>query len=399
MMNRSRRRDTRGTTFLWCDKRIIRFFRHNFNKKHYKNLRSVYMALCEIDSDFHDTQHIKGFKKTLSTYAGRSAEIITRYFLFLQELEIVDALPMRDNQGRYQWTRIWMFVWTDQAELFMDNKEHLMGILDGTITETTLYGNRGRRITGHENPCSRESMQPENCFDKEYSINKEYNTNKKTLFDISTTQNNTVDSEVSKPTVDSEVSKPTVDSEVSKPTVTSTSRLKTKSHYVHKAKKLAEIVSNKMHVNKNSSVYSWAKSFELLHKKDKVKIKRINEVLNWYADAIGEKYVPQAFSGDTFRRKFINLEQAMQRSLSNQNDVPVNRGMLTDEKGQITETQKENLESYVRIREFDLIICRDDEDVEYEYTLQDCIDMIKSNNIPKHMNMEYLERVRAQENL
>lgn len=69
----------RDVAHLWADKRIMRFFRRNFNKLHYKNLRSVYLALCEIDSDFRETGEITNFTRTVATYAGMNENTVRPY--------------------------------------------------------------------------------------------------------------------------------------------------------------------------------------------------------------------------------------------------------------------------------------------------------------------------------
>lgn len=84
-------------------------------------------------------------------------------------------------------------------------------------------------------------------------------------------------------------------------------------HYMSRAEYLAEIIEKYIKVNKKSKIIDWANSIRLLHKRDKVQLRRIDDVLAWYDENIGEEFVPQAYSGSAFREKFPNLEQAMAR--------------------------------------------------------------------------------------
>lgn len=84
--------------------------------------------------------------------------------------------------------------------------------------------------------------------------------------------------------------------------------------FVKQAERLGEIVrSNKNIKIEGRKITSWAKSFELLSKIEGVANERIENALSWYADHIGEAYVPVVESGDSFRKKFLSIEAAMQR--------------------------------------------------------------------------------------
>lgn len=58
----------------------------------------------------------------------------------------------------------------------------------------------------------------------------------------------------------------------------------------------------------------WAPEFAKL-RDDFPDAKRIKRVFEWYLSHIGAKYVPEAYSGSAFRRKFVGIEAAMRKDL------------------------------------------------------------------------------------
>lgn len=84
--------------------------------------------------------------------------------------------------------------------------------------------------------------------------------------------------------------------------------------YFPLSKQLYDTVLNH---NKNNlpktRINEWADQIRKIHKIDKIAIVRIEKVLDWYEDNIGEPFVPLIFSGATLREKFIRLEAAKQR--------------------------------------------------------------------------------------
>ena len=87
------------------------------------------------------------------------------------------------------------------------------------------------------------------------------------------------------------------------------------------AGKLHNAISSVHKVNYTSKLHSWAKSFQLLHTRDKIAILRIRHALDWYCKAFRQQdpYLPVANSGESFRKKFLNIEAAMRRA-QNSND-------------------------------------------------------------------------------
>lgn len=91
------------------------------------------------------------------------------------------------------------------------------------------------------------------------------------------------------------------------------------------SKRLALIVSSQKKINCNSKISSWIKPIELLFSRD-LKIngtsneeikKRVISALVFYKDHIGEPYIPVIESGQSFREKFLKLENAMIRENQN----------------------------------------------------------------------------------
>ncbi len=81
------------------------------------------------------------------------------------------------------------------------------------------------------------------------------------------------------------------------------------------AEKLNDAVKEETGVDRSQNTGQWANSFRLLNERDKVDEDKIREVLDWYVGEVGngDKYLPQAYSGNTFRTKFPKLIQAKRR--------------------------------------------------------------------------------------
>jgi len=86
------------------------------------------------------------------------------------------------------------------------------------------------------------------------------------------------------------------------------------------AKKLADAVGRVRKINQNSKVVGWASEIRKLHTKDQLDVRRIKRVLDWYCQAFendliqdNSKYLPIAYSGKSFRNKFLAIEDAKSR--------------------------------------------------------------------------------------
>jgi hypothetical protein len=74
----------RKNPIAWWDKNVMRYLRDKYgqDKKTFLLIRSVYLALCEIESDFNN-RPVNFFTKTVGTYAGLSREAAGKYINLL----------------------------------------------------------------------------------------------------------------------------------------------------------------------------------------------------------------------------------------------------------------------------------------------------------------------------
>ena len=79
----------------------MRYLRQKYgkDKKTFALLRSVYLALCEIESDFSDTA-INFFTQTVGTYAGTSRQIAGKYINMLVGDKLIGKVRMRDKKRK-----------------------------------------------------------------------------------------------------------------------------------------------------------------------------------------------------------------------------------------------------------------------------------------------------------
>lgn len=88
--------------------------------------------------------------------------------------------------------------------------------------------------------------------------------------------------------------------------------------FIKQAERLGDIVRSSKNIKIDGrKISSWSKSFEQLSRIEGVANERIENALSWYAEHIGEEYVPVVESGDSFRKKFLSIENAMKRSGDN----------------------------------------------------------------------------------
>lgn len=83
--------------------------------------------------------------------------------------------------------------------------------------------------------------------------------------------------------------------------------------YSRLSENLKETVSSVNKITLGTRTHQWPTHFRKLNEIDQVPIPRIWEVLRWYGDHIGEEFVPECFSAESFRTKFNKLESAMTR--------------------------------------------------------------------------------------
>lgn len=87
----------RENPIAWWDKPVMRYLRHKYgkDKKKFVLVRSVYLALCEIESDFTD-RPVNSFTKTIGTYAGVSREVAGKYINLLIKEKLLIKTRTKD---------------------------------------------------------------------------------------------------------------------------------------------------------------------------------------------------------------------------------------------------------------------------------------------------------------
>jgi hypothetical protein len=100
-------------------------------------------------------------------------------------------------------------------------------------------------------------------------------------------------------------------------------RIPTEKKWARFAGKLRTSLQTHRKVHPTSTAKAWGEHFRKLHTTDKVPIKHIKIILNWYCQQIAQEgdiikngntsYLPVVFSGAAFRKKFNQLEEAMRR--------------------------------------------------------------------------------------
>jgi len=91
----------RKNPIAWWDKNAMRYLRRKYgkDKKTFALLRSVYLALCEIESDFSNTP-INFFTQTVGTYAVTSRQVAGKYINMLEKDRLISKVRMRDEKTK-----------------------------------------------------------------------------------------------------------------------------------------------------------------------------------------------------------------------------------------------------------------------------------------------------------
>ena len=91
----------RKNPIAWWDKNTMRFLRRKYgkDKKTFALIRSVYLALCEMESDFNDTP-IHAFTQTVGTYAGTSRQVAGKYIRLLEQDRLISKVRLRDEKTK-----------------------------------------------------------------------------------------------------------------------------------------------------------------------------------------------------------------------------------------------------------------------------------------------------------
>jgi hypothetical protein len=91
----------RKNPIAWWDKNAMRYLRRKYgkDKKTFALIRSVYLALCEMESDFNNTP-IHFFTQTVGTYAGTSRQVAGKYINMLEKDRLISKVRMRDEKTK-----------------------------------------------------------------------------------------------------------------------------------------------------------------------------------------------------------------------------------------------------------------------------------------------------------
>lgn len=91
----------RENPIAWVEKPILRYLRKKYgkDKRLFVSLRGVYLALCEMDSDFTDTP-ITFFTETVGTYAGVSREVAGKCINLLLKNGLITKTRIQDPKTK-----------------------------------------------------------------------------------------------------------------------------------------------------------------------------------------------------------------------------------------------------------------------------------------------------------
>ena len=294
----------RNVAHLWADKQILRFFRFSFSKKHYKNLRTIYLALCEIDSDFGETVKLKGLVKTISTYAGLNRGTTTLYLHALQSAKIIDYGQEKKPDGTFGLRRLILFQWDTTLKETQRKLQIMDRILYGQLAPKEFKARLLENPLAGKPACGKTNRYKNNTSKEVLTIYKN-NTSKEVL------------------------------------TVAPKGALESDLVSIKFANEIANIVSSNKHIHITPhKIKNWAQSIDQLIKRERIHPSRIRKALAWYKIHNKDEYVPVIESGKSLREKFIRLEDAIKRSNSNITNSPPNEPIDTNKEIEIVFTKK-----------------------------------------------------------
>jgi len=79
--------------------------------------------------------------------------------------------------------------------------------------------------------------------------------------------------------------------------------------------RLENVVRSKRKIMRKVNRKQWIAHFREFRNKSGMKKQRISKVLTWYIKHFGEEFTPIAYSAKTFCDKFLNIEDAMRRTI------------------------------------------------------------------------------------
>ena len=100
---------------------------------------------------------------------------------------------------------------------------------------------------------------------------------------------------------------------------------------IRAAKKLHKIVSSYITINCRSKISEWSRHFRLMREYDKVPAPKIKEALLWFEKNIGKLYVPECFSGKSFREDYNDgkIQAAMIREKEDEKRIQKKKNMAS----------------------------------------------------------------------
>lgn len=81
---------------FFFNKRVTRFLRQNFDKKEYRKLRSVYLALCEISNDY-EGYIIPNLSNKCVEYSGMSRKAVLETMFILRSLKLINYGEVKNS--------------------------------------------------------------------------------------------------------------------------------------------------------------------------------------------------------------------------------------------------------------------------------------------------------------
>jgi hypothetical protein len=143
----------REKPFGYFDKPIMRYLRKKYgkDKKRFIALRSTYLAICEMESDF-ESNAISAFNKTVGTYAGLSREAVGKYVKMLEKEGLIQKVRISDPtthlQSKGTYLRILSSLEFAKTHPDIDEEETLPKSAVSTV-RTRMSGYPDIRISRH----------------------------------------------------------------------------------------------------------------------------------------------------------------------------------------------------------------------------------------------------------
>jgi len=88
---------------------------------------------------------------------------------------------------------------------------------------------------------------------------------------------------------------------------------------------LHEALAKKRKIMSRTNISQWTRTIHKFLDSNNIAFNEFKVVLTWYCHHIGGEYIPQAYSADSFCKKFVQIQDAMERDDSEPAFVPNNR--------------------------------------------------------------------------